>query len=168
MGKCSLSLIFVILCYAIALARPVDGFLVEDGQGSYPFTLAATEMKLFFFSYQNESYADMRNRVFTYIPTGHAPLDSSVAREEIAKAVKWLFFNERGRMDTAHPVELSGGIVCYPMVLIADGSSSDGLGMHVVVEAGAIRKVEVAACMNCSLMATHVKDYESRKSKVRE
>jgi len=161
--KYALALILALILALPATARPVNDFTVKDGQGSYPFALADTEMKLFFYTHQSPDSADMRSKVFSYKPTGPAPLDSPVAREEIAQAVKWLFYNEKGRVDAAKPVELPGGIVCYPVVMIADGSSMDGLGLRISVENGAIRKVEAAACTACGVMARMVKDYEAKK-----
>ncbi len=165
MRKIVLLLAFVLLTAASALARPVNEFTVKDGFASYSFALANTEMRLFYYSYQDKGMADQRSRVFTYKPTGPAPLDSPVAREEIAKAVKWLFFNELARVDAMHPTKLPQGIVCFPMVLTSDGSSRDGLGMRFTLDNGAIRKVEVAACVACGLAASYIKDYEGKKPK---
>ncbi|WP_156920799.1 hypothetical protein [Fundidesulfovibrio putealis] len=154
---------FLMLLTTSAAARPVNDFTVKDGQGSYPFALSDTEMKLFFYNSQRQDFGDMRSKVFSYKPIGPAPLDSALAREEIAKMVKWLFFNETARVDAARPMELPGGIICYPVVMIADGSGMDGLGLRITVESGAIRMVEVAACMTCGVMGSLIKDYEGRK-----
>jgi hypothetical protein len=168
MKKHALALIFTILLAVPAAARPVNDFTVEDGQASYQFALEDTEMKLFFFSYQNQTWSDQRSKVFTYKPTGPAPVDSPVAREEIAKAVKWLFTNEMARVDSTHPAELPFGISCFPVITIADGKDLEGLGIRFTVESGAIRKVEVASCMTCRMMPDLIKDYEAKKPKAKK
>jgi len=157
------AIILATLVAAPVLAREVNDFTLKDGQGSYAFRLDAAERRLFFYTYQKKDHGDMRSQVFIYKPTGPAPIDSVVVREEIATAVKGLFFTERGRVDAAHVAELPGGIACYPMAMITDGSSMDGLGLKFTVENGAIMKVEVAACVECGLQASLMKEYEAKK-----
>lgn len=157
-----LSFLFCLL-FSNVQAKEVNTFTVSDGQASYTFALAETDMKLFYYSYQQKNVADMRSRVFTYGPLGAAPLDNPVMRAEIASKVRWLFFNGMVRLDTMNPVELPHGIVCYSAIMNADGTSSTGVGLRFTIEKGTIKRVEVAMSNKCSLDKQIIEEYEAKK-----
>lgn len=159
--------LFLALVFGLALsdaqARDIDSFVVRDGQGTYAFDLVESGMKLFFYSYQHPDYADMGSRVSVFRSVGPAPQDGPAMRAEIAEKVRWLFVNEMARLDTENPVDLPHGIVCYPAVLNADGTSSSGVGVRFVVEGGAIRRVEAAMSNGCAMDKQMIEAYEAKK-----
>lgn len=160
----ALLLLVFVLAISSAQAKEVNSFTVSDGQASYTFALAETGMKLFYYSYQNPGYADMRSRVFAYEPLGAAPLDSPVMRAEIASKVRWLFLNEMVHLDTLNPVELPQGLICYSTITNSDGSSLFGMGLRFSVKAGTIQRVEAAMSNKCSLQKQVIDGYEAEKS----
>lgn len=159
---------FVLLALMVSLgttsaqAREVTSFTVSDGQASYAFALAESGKKLFYHSYQDPGYGDMASQVFAYEPKS-APADHPVIRAEIAEQVRWLFLNDRIRLDTVSPVDLPGGIVCYQGVLIATGKPGGGVGVRFVVEGGAIRRVEAAMSNGCAMDKQMIEAYEAKK-----
>jgi len=162
-----LALLLALILAVPAFAKPVNGFTVKDGFGDFQFALADSQKKLFFQSYGD---AEDKSLVFTYAPTGPAPADSLVAREEIAKAVKWLFYNEMRQVDMSKAGDLLFGITCVPTVLTsAPDDPTMNLGIRYTVEKGAIRKVEVASdgFGTCADEAAVIKQMESHNPKAK-
>jgi hypothetical protein len=151
------------LAFSDAQAREIDSFVVRDGQGTYAFDLVETGMALYFYSYQHPDYAEMGSRVSVFRSIGPAPQDDPAIRAEIAEKVRWLYVNEMARLDTENPVDLPHGIVCYPAVLNADGTSNSGVGLRFVVEGGVIRRVEAAMSSPCALAKANIEAYEAQK-----
>lgn len=138
-------------------AREVNSFTVSDGQATYTFTLAETAKKLFYHTYEPPDMA-YKSNVFRYEAVGPAPFDNEVMRGEIARKVKWLFYNEMVNIDAMHAMALPLGITCFPLNHITDGLSDMALGVKFKTENGVIKGFETADCMRCDVKKSLMDD----------